>query len=159
METSVNVDELSKRGVRSFNEDGLAMLFSGFALTVYGVLGITLLTPDRGFWVFIALGWLAQQATIRLKERITIPRTGYVAPIRPNRRTTVLTAVVTMACTMGFGVALLLFHPRINMQWVDSVGRRFLMVAAGSGVVLSALGAFRLKNFLKNYPLSTEAEQ
>ncbi len=90
------IDQTIQRTQRYWYTDGLAEIAAGLVVLILGLLylplmllpqGAAALAVGLGQPVLILLGWwLSGRAVRRLKERITYPRTGYVAYPRKKRR-------------------------------------------------------------------------
>lgn len=137
MADAVNLQELERRSVRYWNEDGLPELVMGLLWIVWGGSWLIGNALPRGpvwnvFWMFtpalLALsGVAAVWATKKLKSTVTFPRTGYVQWKEPTRRQRLFAAAVAMV-TAAIAVALI---AKSRANGLESVA------APGLGVLLS----------------------
>jgi hypothetical protein len=105
-----NLKEIEDRPMRSWNVDGLQEMIMGILWILWG--GLSLLgkeLPKGGlyqvYWlvvpVMLALSGFAGNWVIRrLKQRVTFPRTGYVALREPTRRERIGTAVLAIVVAL-----------------------------------------------------------
>jgi hypothetical protein len=92
----VNLDELSRRPLRTAHADGINELFMGLTWLLWGVLiGLPFLVPRGGWWkpywfvtpfVLVASGFVSQWLMGKSKERWSYPRAGYVEFAAPKHR-------------------------------------------------------------------------
>jgi len=72
MSVSKDFDALKRKVYLAYHRDGILDLVVGFVVLGFGVNMLT------GNIVFLMFGWLAMLLYIPLKQRITVPRFGYV---------------------------------------------------------------------------------
>src|SRR5512145_1650276 len=106
MAESLDLRDLERRSLKSWNEDGLPELIMGLLWMLWGGSWLVGNALPRGavwnaFWMFtpalLALsGMAAVWATKRIKARVTFPRTGYVAWKQPTRGQRLGTAAIAM---------------------------------------------------------------
>jgi hypothetical protein len=113
MEPSVDVDEITQRAQRHWTEDGLSEMMLGllFIILAGGML-VRLafprwLTLDLIFPAITIVGVLGLTRGFKtLKERITFPRSGYVALPEPTRRSRILTFATVFVLGAAFTLVL-----------------------------------------------------
>ena len=154
-----DIDEAMRRTRGYWYDDGLADIAIGCIFLIIALLftAQTLLPPGfaRGSLAALALpvvvigGWLIAGKLVRMaKERITYPRTGYVAYARARRRFRPLVGLV--GGIIGASLAFLLSTRPAFIAWIPAlqgilIGALFLVIAFQAGVVrytaLAALSA------------------
>lgn len=72
MSTSNDFDTLKRKLILAYHQDGILDLVAGSVVLGFGLNMLT------GNIVFLMFGWLAMLLYVFLKQRITIPRFGYV---------------------------------------------------------------------------------
>jgi hypothetical protein len=72
MSQNANLKKLERKAFLSYHQDGLLDIIIGLYITGFGVFIAT------GNVVFMTIGWLPIMLFIPLKNRITVPRFGYV---------------------------------------------------------------------------------
>jgi hypothetical protein len=112
------LDDLEQRPRRYWHVDGIPELVMGGIWILWGaaVLIGEALPRGPGFVVYwltvpavLALsGVAARWLVIRLKERLTYPRTGYVDYPEPTRRTRVMAAAIAIAAAAAMAGVLLI---------------------------------------------------
>ena len=103
MNTVKEIDDLKRKVYLAYHQDGILDLVAGSV--VFG-FGLNMLT---GNIVFLMFGWLAMMLYVLIKQRITIPRFGYVRfeSEKKSFRKGLL--------SVGIGVLVLLFFFLLNI--------------------------------------------
>jgi hypothetical protein len=109
MTDSLDLNEIAKRPVRYWNSDGLVEIFVGLMMIVPAALfSLVRLFPKALPLVFVAqLAWVLvifalKRGLMKLKERLTIPRGGYVKLPEPARGARIGRAVVAVLLMGAF---------------------------------------------------------
>jgi len=76
---NININSLTRKVYLSYHQDGILDLVAG---TVVFGFGLNMLT---GNIVFLMVGWMTMMLYVLIKQRITIPRFGYVRFESENR--------------------------------------------------------------------------
>ena len=143
------IQDWTKRTQRYWYVDGLAEIGVGAILVVLGLFYAVLETLPANAaksWLLglgqpvliIGFAVLVRWIVRRLKEKITFPRTGFIAyrPAEPRRKISGILIAIVTAVTLG----LVVFISRswVNLQWVPSITGLF----AG---LLTFMIAYRIK--------------
>lgn len=150
-----NLQEWSQRPQRYWYVDGLAEIGGGVVILSLGILfGISALLADgklKGLLtgigqpvLIIGLSLLVRWIVTYLKERITYPRTGYVAYRRPEPRRRIGGILLTILFAAGIGMLVLISRSWLNLQWLPAVTGVF----AGLLIYLIALRIRLLRFYL-----------
>ena len=94
---------LKRKGYLAYHKDGILDLVAGSVVLGFG---LNMLTDNI---VFLMIGWLAMMLYVLIKQRITIPRFGYVR--FESEKKTVKKAWISV----GIGVLLVLFFLTLNI--------------------------------------------
>jgi hypothetical protein len=136
MTDSLDLNEIAKRPVRYWNSDGLVEIFLGLMMIVPAALfSLARLLPKASPLVFVApLTWILvilvlKRGLMRLKERLTIPRGGYVKLPEPARAVRILTIAVFVL--LGIASSLL---PQVPAWWGSIRGWAFGLLFSASCV-------------------------
>lgn len=169
MDTERQIERVTQRAKRYWYDDGLVEMSGGVIFALIGLLFLSELfgPPWQGISalalpaVIIGGALVARRAVAAVKERLTYPRTGYVAYVRQRGlRTRAATAVV--AVVVSVAVSFLIARVPAALAWMPalqglviaaalfysgySLGLgRFLVLAvvsavAGVGAALAGLG-------------------
>ena len=132
MSPSASLDDFAKRPMRYWRQDGVVDLIVGLACMVTGIINLGGQALPRTSFVRVVTGFVAFGCFIALvrlikplKERITFPRTGYVA-FRVDPPTWRFRTVVQV-CTILFGLGLLCLP---HASWFPGLFFALLMAAA-----------------------------
>jgi hypothetical protein len=137
--------QLERRAYLSYQEDGIIDLLIGWAILAFG-LNIAM---DTSIWTF--LGWMPILFYVPLKNRITVPRLGYVT-FDPNRgRTGRIIGFLILGFLMLLVVGIVAFlfinrPPSPVIAWIRAYSLLFygLVGAIGFGLVGLISGIRRL---------------
>lgn len=120
MTSAAELRELETRSQRTWTIDGIPELVMGLVWLLWGAALILEDALPRNAWgvaltmaipaVLVLSGVAASWLTRQLKERLSYPRTGYVAYHAPSRRQRLLAAGV--ACLVAFTLATLILTGR-----------------------------------------------
>ncbi len=135
-----DLQDWTQRPQRYWYIDGLAEIGAGAVILSLGILfGISgaltdgrykgLLTGIGQPVLIIGLTLLVRWIVARLKERITYPRTGYLAYRRQEPRQRISGILLTVLFAAGIGVLVLIARSWLNLQWLPAI----------TGVLASAL--------------------
>ncbi len=138
---NTNVDDLMRRTKSYWYEDGLVEILSGlFFLAVALLLLAEWVAPERSLmkalaapaFMVITIVWIlvGRRVTSWLKERITYPRTGYVAYKQQKKSNA--TARAISAGVIGAGVAMAVVGGYLYSQDIA----RLIPLIMGAGVAL-----------------------
>jgi hypothetical protein len=141
MTMNTDVDDLMRKTKSYWYEDGLVEILAGLFFIVIGLfLLLDWATPqDAPYkWIFapgfavVTIGWIlsARKLIGWLKERITYPRTGYVAYKQPKRASRVARAVAGGVIGAAASFALL-----ASLLYRQEIGR-VIPLLMGAGVAL-----------------------
>ena len=141
-----DLGEVARRPIKYWSIDGLPELTMGGLWVIWGgafLLGNALPKGPgaNAYWtivpfILVASSLMANRATRRLKERITFPRTGYVAMQEPRMAARILTAAI--AALGAAGLTALIAASR-TLEWEN-------VVTSGTAVVIAlALAAGSLR--------------
>ena len=103
MDKNKDIDKLQRKVLLAYHQDGILDLVAG---TVVLGFGLNMLTDNIAF---LMIGWLAMILYILIKQRITIPRFGYVR--FESEKASFKKGVVSV----GVGVLLVLFILTLNI--------------------------------------------
>ncbi len=145
---NTNVDDLMRKTKSYWYEDGLVEVLAGVFFVVIGLfLLLDWATPQSSSlkWIFapgfmvVTIVWILSGRKVagRLKERITYPRTGYVAYKQASRQSRLLRGAV--AGFIGGAVALVVVASLIYRQ--DIARLVPLMMAAGVAALIFRVGS------------------
>lgn len=150
MQTGVhelNLDEVSRRPLRSVHADCIHELFMGLTWLLWGVLiGLPFLVPRGGWWkpywivtpfVLVKGGFVSQRLVSKFKERWSYPRAGYVEFAAPKH------GCFLAGLAAALGIALTAARLSIDLA--------FGALWVGLGVILTIGGGFRLLYFLRHH--------
>lgn len=129
---SIPIDEFSRRPQRYWYVDGLAEMAGGSIILLIGLLYLALPLLPGGpakDWLgmlglpllVIAGAVVSRKAVAHFKERLTYPRTGYVAYKQPkgSRRLLVIFSTVVLAASMAILVSLA--QSFLSINWLPIV--------------------------------------
>lgn len=145
---NTNVDDLMRKTKSYWYEDGLVEILAGVFFVLIGLfLLLDWATPQNSAlkWIFtpgflvVTIGWILSGRKVVgwLKERITYPRTGYVAYKQAPRQSRLLRGAVG-----GFiGAAFALVVVASLMYRQDIVRLAPLIMAAGVAALLFRIGS------------------
>jgi hypothetical protein len=132
-----NIDKIMLQTRQYWYVDGIAELaFGVFSLLLGAYFGLQTSLPQdsmlggilgigfAGFVIFAAL--LMRWAVARLKQRLTFPRTGYVAYAAPKRSRRLLNAIVALG--MAALVSILFARAPGSMAWIPAVSGLLIAV-------------------------------
>lgn len=111
MNSSNNLDKLTKRPIQYWFEDGIGELVTGGLFLLIGIYLVLQTMLTQSFWravvsilsVFFISGGviLGRMLIAKLKERLVYPRTGYVSyPTRPSKAKLAVTIGTTIAIAL-----------------------------------------------------------
>ena len=104
MSQDIQFKALARKAYLSYHQDGLIDVLIGWAMLAFGIN----LATDESIWTLI--GWLPFLFYIPLKNRITIPRLGYVQFSQERRRTAMgVVSLVLLMLAMAGILAVLFF--------------------------------------------------
>jgi len=103
MSTTKEFDSLKRKVYLAYHQDGILDLVAGSVVLGFG---LNMLTDNI---VFLMIGWLAMMLYVLIKQRVTIPRFGYVR--FESQKKTVQKAWVSV----GIGVLFVLFFLTLNI--------------------------------------------
>lgn len=127
-----NFQDWTQRAQRYWYVDGLAEIGAGAVIIFLGLFFvISGLIKDDGFrGLFIAVGQiiivialplLARVIVARMKERVTYPRTGYIAYRRQGLSRRIGTILLTIGVAAVVGVVVYLIENWMNLRWLPVV--------------------------------------
>jgi len=134
----VHLDEIAQRPVRYWNRDGLAELMLGLLMMVSGGVFLVAHALPKGssfsqVWAFAApVLWggsalALKRGLLTLKERVTVPRGGYVALSKPC--TTARVSMLAAAILIG-GYVLFAWGEVERWGWLAGPGLAMVFAAA-----------------------------
>ena len=103
MSTTKEFDSLKRKVYLAYHQDGILDLVAGSVVLGFGLNMLT------GNIVFLMAGWLAMMLYVLIKQRITVPRFGYVR--FESEKKTVQKAWISV----GIGVLFVLFFLTLNI--------------------------------------------
>lgn len=133
---SDQIQDWTKRTQRYWYVDGLAEIAAGLIILMVGLcyLILTFLPPSSlknlilglGLPVFIiGLAVLVRRLVGLLKEKITFPRTGYVAYRRVEPRRKINSILVAILTASVLGLIVYLSRTWVKLQWLTSISGLF----------------------------------
>jgi hypothetical protein len=140
MEPTINVNKVTLRASQYWMEDGLVELMLGLLMSsqmgVYLAAGALPKGPVTSFVSTFGAQALCVVLTLsilggfkKLKERITSPRTGYVALPTPSRKYRAVTMFVLIGVAVGLGLSIL-WDP--DTEWLSRIAMpAYAAVSAG----------------------------
>jgi len=137
------IDEYAKRTMRYWYVDGLAEIAGGVVVLLLALVFLIggWMEPGPTTDFFLALGQpaivlvgalVARKIVGRIKERVTYPRTGYVAYRRPRSRRGLRLIALTIGIAAVFGVLFAVIANLIAIRWLPGI----------SGAVIALLLAY-----------------
>jgi hypothetical protein len=137
------IDQYAKRTMRYWYVDGLAEIAGGVVVLLLALVFLIggLLEPGSSTDFFLAVGQpaiilvgalAARRIVGKIKERVTYPRTGYVAYHRPASRRGIRLIAATIGVAAVFGVIFGVISNLITPRWIPGI----------SGVVIALLLAY-----------------
>lgn len=150
-----NLQDWANRPQRYWYVDGLAEIGGGVVILSLGILfGISglfaegkskgLLTGIGQPVLIIGLSLLVRWIVAHLKERITYPRTGYVAYRRPEPRRRISGILLAVLFATGIGLVVFISRSWLNLQWLPAITGVF----AGLLILIIALRIRLLRFYL-----------
>ncbi len=136
MTSSIRFDELKRKTYLAYHEDGIADLLLGAGTFNFGV---GMLRPDSSLWL---VTWIFAFLYLPLKNRVTVPRLGYVR--FDSRRASVVKGSLTAIMGLFFlaGIAVFAAVSGSNADLRETVYDFFpLIVGALSTAALAAAAA------------------
>jgi hypothetical protein len=117
--------KLSRKAYISYHQDGLIDILIGLGILGFGLMILT------GNFVFNMLAWMPILFYVPLKNRITVPRFGYVQfTSERTKRTRILIAVMVGMLFFSFGLGLYVF------ALFDQMPPLLELAMAGDGMLL-----------------------
>ena len=117
--------KLSRKAYISYHQDGLIDILIGLGILGFGLMILT------GNFVFNMLAWMPILFYVPLKNRITVPRFGYVQfTSERTKRTRLLIAVMVGMLFFSFGLGLYVF------ALFDQMPPLLELAMAGDGMLL-----------------------
>lgn len=121
MKSQENINQLMQRTERYWYEDGFQdMAFGGFLLGIALLFGVQAITPAGSpLWLVWGLGspllliggaLLVSKVVRRLKERVTYPRTGYVAYQRAHGKVRWIRASLAFVISAGIAAGIIVLQ-------------------------------------------------
>ncbi|MBI5032354.1 MAG: hypothetical protein HZB51_17630 [Chloroflexi bacterium] len=126
MKAQSNIDQVMQQTQRYWYEDGFQdMAFGGFILAIALLFGAQTLTPPGSpLWMLWGLGGpllliggavVASAVVRRLKERVTYPRTGYVAYERARGKSRLVRMGLAFVISAGISAGIVV----LQKNWVS----------------------------------------
>lgn len=127
-----DLQEWTQRPLRYWYVDGLSEIGAGAVIFFFGMFFAAAgLMPDGRFrgtflgigqpLLVIGLAVLARWAVARLKERITYPRTGYIAYRRTEPRQRIGGILLAVAISVGIGLVVFISRDWLNLRWLPAI--------------------------------------
>ncbi len=145
-----HLQDWANRPQRYWYVDGLVEIGAGAVILILGLFfAISGLIKDDGFRgafttigqiiIVIGLPILARVIVARLKERITYPRTGYIAYRRQGLGQRIRAILLTIGVAAAIGVVVYLIENWMNLRWLPvviglSAGLLILIIAFRVGL-------------------------
>ncbi len=153
MSDNDQLKKLSRRAYLSYHQDGLIDILIGLGILGFGLMMLT------GNVVFNMLAWMPVLFYVPLKNRITIPRFGFVqfTPERVQRVRLLLAVMVGMlALAAGLGLAVFAaFEDMPPVLAMLAVGEGMMLIGGLFTLMLLAAGAITGLNRLFVYAILT----
>ncbi len=144
-----NLQEWSQRPQRYWYVDGLSEIGAGAVIFFFGLFSAVVgLLPAGGYKglllgigqpaLVIGLAVLARWAVARLKDRITYPRTGYIAYRRAEPRKRIGGILLAAGISAGIGLVVFISRNWLNLRWLPAI-------TGGFAALLTLLIALRIR--------------
>jgi len=124
------IENISRRTREYWLEDGLGEIVGAAVFLLIGLFSLLEGMTEPGFWrcvtgiaAMLAIGagpWLARPVIKKLKNRLTYPRTGYVAYRMPSKQKRLLSMIIAAFVTLVV-VALLMQRPEVSLAWIPLI--------------------------------------
>jgi len=154
------LSDLEKRTRRYWYVDGLVEMVTGlflWVLAAFFAITARLTSETARAWVLgigqpalILLGiWLSGRVVVQLKERITYPRTGYIAYRRPTRGRRITRAITGLLAGGLVGFSMGLLFNLFPQDWTPAIASLFFsLLMAYLGWYFGVLRFYLLALFL-----------
>jgi hypothetical protein len=126
------IKDAARRTQRYWYVDGLVDMSGGTIMLLLAIFSalIYLLGGDTSSAIAVGIGQpviiiggvlLARKIVILLKERITYPRTGYVAYRQPHGAKRLATGILTAALALGLALTVVLLARQVSANWIPLI--------------------------------------
>jgi hypothetical protein len=136
--------KLQQRTYQSYHQDGLIDIIIGLAIIGYGLM----LAFDSS--VFIFMGWMPIIFYMPLKNRLTVPRIGYVKFTSSNTKIGIAAAIVLLVILLGIFIFLVAGPNNISPQLSTWLSQYYLLLLGGISALCFA-GAALLTRITRFY--------
>ena len=136
--------KLQQRTYQSYHQDGLIDIIIGLAIIGYGLM----LAFDSS--VFIFMGWMPIIFYMPLKNRLTVPRIGYVKFTSSNTKIGIAAAIVLLVILLGIFIFLIAGPNNISPQLSTWLSQYYLLLLGGISALCFA-GAALLTRITRFY--------
>jgi hypothetical protein len=136
--------KLQQRTYQSYHQDGLIDIIIGLAIIGYGLM----LAFDSS--IFIFMGWMPIIFYMPLKNRLTVPRIGYVKFTTSNTKIGIAAAIVLLVILLGIFIFLVAGPNNISPQLSAWLSQYYLLLLGGIAALCFA-GAALLTRITRFY--------
>lgn len=136
--------KLQQRTYQSYHRDGLIDIIIGLAIIGYGLM----LAFDSS--IFIFMGWMPIIFYMPLKNRLTVPRIGYVKFTTSNTKIGIAAAIVLLVILLGIFIFLVAGPNNISPQLSAWLSQYYLLLLGGIAALCFA-GAALLTRITRFY--------
>ena len=136
--------KLQQRTYQSYHQDGLIDIIIGLAIIGYGLM----LAFDSS--IFIFMGWMPIIFYMPLKNRLTVPRIGYVKFTTSNNKIGIAAAIVLLVILLGIFIFLVAGPNNISPQLSAWLSQYYLLLLGGIAALCFA-GAALLTRITRFY--------
>lgn len=136
--------KLQQRTYQSYHQDGLIDIIIGMAIIGYSLM----LAFDSS--IFIFMGWMPIIFYMPLKNRLTVPRIGYVKFTTSNTKIGIAAAIVLLVILLGIFIFLVAGPNNISPQLSAWLSQYYLLLLGGIAALCFA-GAALLTRITRFY--------